>query len=92
MPGPSGQKYEKKRRTSVGTSFDNEPLLTIPGPRRSVQGTPQQAVNRTSKADKSDRQSTHYKNQRHDPVPRIQGSDDMPMLEYTLSKRRKQRV
>lgn len=92
-----GQKYQRKPHKLFGArDSDNSPLVsnpyTVTNDRKSVQGSPEQAVNRTSKSDKSDKQSTHYKNQRHDPVPRIQGSDDSRSLQHVLNPRRKQRV
>jgi hypothetical protein len=78
--------------TRFGKNFDNENLMrddrhTVKNARKQDGGTPEQAVNRTNKADYG--AQVAHKNQRHDPVPRIQGSDDMRAIP---DKRRNQRI
>lgn len=93
-----GQKYEAKKKSHpvlTARDSDNRPLLsnpyTVSNPRKVDRSDdPKVNVNRTNKGDY--RSTVAHKNQRRDPVPRLQGSDDMRAIDMYGRKRRKQNI
>lgn len=92
-----GKPNKKKPHSMFGArDNDNRPMLSNPysvsNPRKVDQSNdPKVNVNRTNKGDF--RSSVFHKNQRKDPTPRIQGSDDMTSVRrIEATRRRKQRI